>query len=110
MLILKNELCLPFPKVNISDCNRESYLTSMLSLKNEELKKCGIEMVNFHYDIMIPNPELSVMLQVVDDTNSSYQRRNNIMSDVIKYVGISFGEVKKGIYCFYLLFAKFHEL
>ena len=63
-------------------------------------------MVNFHYDIMIPNPELSVMLQVVDDTNSSYQRRNNIFNEDVQYVGISLGKIHNDLLCFYFVFGK----
>ena len=106
VLILKDELSLPFPELNISNCNKESYLTSILNAKNEELRKNGIEMVNFHYDIMIPNPELSVMLQVVDDTNSSYQRRNNIFNEDVQYIGISLGKIHNDLLCFYFVFGK----
>ena len=54
---------------------------------------------------MTPNPVLSTIVQVVDDSDSQYQRRGNIMSENVKYVGISYGEIKKGVFCFYLLFA-----
>ena len=106
VLTLKDELSLPFPELNVSNCNKESYLTPMINAKNEELKKHNIKMVNFHYDIMIPNPELSVMLQVVDDTNSSYQRRNNIFHEDAKYIGISLGRIQHDLLCFYFVFGK----
>ena len=98
----KEELKIPFPKDNINLCLDKNYISKSIDTIRENVKN-KFEIYDFQYDIS-PNPVISTIIQVVDDTNSNYQRRNNIMSDVIKYVGISFGEVKKGIYCFYLLF------
>jgi hypothetical protein len=98
----KDELKIPFPKDNIDLCLDKNYISKSIDTIRENVKN-KFEIYDFQYDIS-PNPVISTIIQVVDDTNSNYQRRNNIMSDVIKYVGISFGEVKKGIYCFYLLF------
>jgi hypothetical protein len=99
---IKDELKIPFPKDNIDLCLDKNYISKSIDTIRENVKN-KFEIYDFQYDIS-PNPVISTIIQVVDDTNSNYQRRNNIMSDVIKYVGISFGEVKKGIYCFYLLF------
>ena len=99
---LKEELKIPFPKENISLCLDKNYINQSIDTIRNNVKN-KFEIYDFQYDIS-PNPVLSTVVQVVDDTNADLQRRNNIMSDVIKYVGISCGEVKKDIYCFYLLF------
>ena len=84
-LILKNELTFPFPDnvindyldVQFNEFIKENYLTSTLQKLKVELNEKNIDLVNFHYDIMNSNIELSVLLQVVDDTNSMCQRRNS---------------------------------
>ena len=55
---------------------------------------------------MNSNIELTTLLQIVDDTNSMNQRRNNIFSKSSKYIGINVGKMSNGLYCFYLLFGK----
>ena len=56
--------------------------------------------------LMNSNIELTTLLQIVDDTNSMNQRRNNIFSKSSKYIGINVGKMSNGLYCFYLLFGK----
>ena len=109
VLMLKEELSLSFPESNISDCVKEQYLTPILQMKKETLIKRNINMVNFHYDITIPDPELSVMLQVVDDTNSLYQRRMNIFNEEVQYIGITIGKIRNDLFCFYFVFGKDNE-
>ena len=96
-------LKIPFPNEDTSLCLDKAYISKHIEQIRSKVKN-KYEIYDFQYDIS-PNPVLSTIIQVVDDTNSNLQRRNNILSDVIKYVGISYGEIKKGIYCFYLLFA-----
>ena len=96
-------LKIPFPNEDTSLCLDKAYISKHIEQIRNKVKH-KYEIYDFQYDIS-PNPVLSTIIQVVDDTNSNLQRRNNILSDVIKYVGISYGEIKKGIYCFYLLFA-----
>ena len=109
--ILKNEMSFPFPKnenkISIEDCTNEFYLSKTLKNKNEEMeKKYNIKIINFHYDIMTSNIELSVILQIVDDTNSMFQRRNNIFRKDAKYIGINIGKISDDLFCYYLLFGK----
>ncbi|MCQ2821284.1 MAG: hypothetical protein MJ252_28830 [archaeon] len=108
-LFLKDETALDFPFDRPDICDDHDYLTKVLDKKKKELKSEELEIVNFHYDLVIPNPELSVLLQIVDDTNSMYQRRLNIFNEDAKYIGISMGKKTEGIICFYLLFAKDSE-
>jgi hypothetical protein len=105
-LILKNELTFPFPEnySDVTQCVEEKYLTSTIKKIKENLK--DFEIMNFHYDIMNFNTELSVVLQIVDDTNSMFQRRNNLFSKIAKYIGINIGKMTNGLYCYYLLFGK----
>lgn len=109
-LTLKNEFNLQFPDSNLANCDKEQYLTKILTKKTIELKEHNYIITNFHYDISIGNPELSVLLQVVDDTNSKNQRRLNIFSNTTKYIGITVGHLKDGLFCFYFVFGKNFEI
>ena len=106
----KKELTFPFPgnfNENINDdFIKQNYLTSTLNQIKSNLNEKNLDLVNFHYDIMNSNIELSTLLQVVDDTNFMNQRRNNIFSKSSKYIGINVGKMSNGLYCFYLLFGK----
>ena len=112
--ILLDELTFPFPihsefdfiDEENSEFINENYLTLTLKKIKKELNNKNIELVNFHYDIMNSNIELSVLLQFVDDTNSLFQRRNNLLSKNSKYIGINIGKMTNGLYCYYLLFGK----
>jgi hypothetical protein len=111
-LYLKNELTFPFPEngenseMKLKDCISEKYLTpTLIKIKNNILKY-NIEINNFHYDIMNSNIELSVLLQIVDDTNSMFQRRKNIFNKNNKYIGLNIGKIEGGLFCYYLLFGK----
>ena len=110
IFILKNEMTFPFPEKNnitIEECTNEFYLNKTLKIINEELEKnFKITIINFHYDIMNNNTELSVILQIVDDTNSMFHRRNNIFNKEAKYIGINVGKISETLFCYYLLFAK----
>ena len=113
-LILRDELTFPFPTnsdYEFIDCQnldfiQEHYLTITLKQIKNKLYEKNIELINFHYDIMNSNIELSVLLQIVDDTNSMFQRRNNLLNRLTKYIGINIGKMSNGLYCYYLLFGK----
>ena len=105
-LKINNELNLPFPHMQKSFCDKEHYLTKELTKKAIEVEKSQLSIINFHYDISIGNPELSVLLQIVDDTNSRMQRRKNIFNEKCKYIGITVGQLKEGLFCFYFVFGK----
>ncbi len=113
-LILRNDLTFPFPdNLNenlienpINECIKENYLTKTLNNIKLKLLEKNIELVNFHYDIMNSNIELSVLLQIVDDTNFLCHRRKNLLSKSSKYIGINIEQIENGLYCYYLLFGK----
>ncbi|MCQ2819920.1 MAG: hypothetical protein MJ252_21860 [archaeon] len=64
------------------------------------------EILGFHYDMSTNNPELSTVMQIVDDTNSFMVRRNIIMNPKVRYIGISILKLKPNVFCYYLVFAK----
>ena len=115
-LELKYELTFPFPGnkdysnnlniINLEEAINENYLTQTLKNLSDDLKSKNIEIVNFHYDIMNYNIELSVLLQIIDDTNSQFQRRKNIFIKDAKYIGINVGRINESLFCYYLSFGK----
>jgi hypothetical protein len=111
-LQLKKELTFPFPKSN-NNSNvfnenfiSENYISKTLKILKNNLLEKNIELVNFHYDIMNCNIELSVLLQIIDDTNYMFHRRNNIFSKSSKYIGINIEKISNGLFCYYLMFGK----
>ena len=109
--LLRNEMTFPFPeiknKISIKECTNQFYLNKTLKKINENLEKnYNISIINFHYDIMTSNTELSVVLQIVDDTNSNFHRRNNIFRKEGKYIGINVAKISEELFCYYLLFGK----
>ena len=112
--ILKNNLTFPFPEdlendlIEINenqnfDFIKENYLTNALNDFKIKIIEKNLELLNFHYDVMNSNVELSVLLQIIDDTGSFFHRRNNILHKTAKYIGIN---IKKLLFCYHLTFAK----
>lgn len=102
-LISVDELKIPFPENRSNLILCRDYISKEIEKKNKEIKG-KYTIIDFQYDIC-PNPILSTLVQVVDDTSASLQRRKNILDKKAKYVGITSGVMKKDIFCFYLLFA-----
>ena len=48
----------------------------------------------------------STTIQIIDDTNSNYQRRKNIFNPKARYIGITEGNLWDYMKCYYLLFAE----
>lgn len=67
------------------------------------------DIIGFHYDKSTDNPELSAVLQIVDDTKSNFVRRNMILNPKVKYVGITAINIKSNIYCYYLVFGNLKQ-
>ena len=104
-LIMREELKIPFPINSPEICINKDYIKNILMFKTEENKN-KFKVIDFHYDLSFSNVELSTILQIIDDTNSNYQRRKNIFNPKAKYIGISEGTVWKDMHCYYLLFAE----
>lgn len=104
-LKMKEDLKVPFPLQTPNICTDKDYLKNILIFKTTELQS-SMKIIDFHYDICGPNPELSVILQIVDDTNANCQRRENIFNYKAKYVGITHGIINSELSCFYLMFSE----
>ena len=103
---LKLDVNIPLNNENLSI----DYYTSLEFIEkiiNNKIKllKDNFEIIGFHYDKSLNDPELSVVLQLIDDTGNEKSRRKNILNKKVKYVGISALNLKENIYCYYLLFA-----
>ena len=104
-LRMNEQLKVPFPIQTPLLCIDKDYIKNIILFKIEELKG-KIRFIDFHYDICISNPELSTMMQIIDDTNSNFQRRNNIFNPRAKTVGITEGIIRQNMSCYYLMFAE----
>lgn len=104
-LLMNENLKIPFPVQNPLLCVDKDYIKNIIMFKTEELEG-SIKIIDFHYDICVSNPEISTMMQIIDDTNSNYQRRKNIFNPKAKSVGISEGTIKDNLSCYYLMFAE----
>ena len=103
---LNNDLKIEFDLDENSkkDLTSFEFMNKILQKKFEDINH-KYNIIGFHYDICSDNPEISSILQIVDDTGSNYSRKKNILNSKAKYVGISFIYIKKHIVCYYLLFA-----
>ena len=80
------------------------FIQNALTKKTNQLKG-EYDIMGFHYDKSTDNAETSAVLQIVDDTGSNYVRRNNIMDNKVKYIGINSCCIRENVFCFYLVFA-----
>ena len=111
-LIMKNEL-----KVNVDENNSENYeevnftsfsfLEKIIKEKKKELEKNNqkYKIEGFHYDKSTDNPEISLILQIVDDNMGDCSRRKNLLNPKFTYIGISTVNIKDNVFCYYMLFA-----
>jgi hypothetical protein len=80
------------------------FIEKILKKKFESIKN-EYNILGFHYDLCSNNTEISSILQIVDDDiECNFTRRKNILNRDVKYVGISFVNIKDNIICYYLLF------
>lgn len=100
---VKKELSIEVPE-NSKDWSNKDNIGQLVNKKKEEL---GDKFSNysFHFDMGTSLPDVSAVLQLVDD-NVGFNgiRRKNILSDTHKYVGVGYAK-EKTKYCFYFLFA-----
>lgn len=103
-LELKDDLKLPFPIDNPEKCLDKEYIKeNILNLKNK--LDGNYRLKGFHYDLSTNDPEISTILQIVDDNNSCGKRRSMLLDQNVKYIGINIGKLKDNLYCIYLIFA-----
>jgi len=100
---LRSELSVEVPESSKDWANKE-----LINQKfNQKKKELGDKYENFifHYDIGTYVPHIATVLQVVDDNiGFNGSRRQNILSETFKYVGVGYGK-DKNKHCFYYVFA-----
>jgi len=102
-LILKNEIVIkPHGKAELQ--TKKEIIADLFLQKKKELGD-KYKLLDFHYDCGTNNPEISSLLQLVDDNNSNKQRRNKILNKDYKYVGIALSKIKANRFCVYVTFA-----
>ena len=104
-LMMNEQLKVPFPIQTPLLCVDKDYIKNIILFKIGELEG-KVRFIDFHYDICLSNPELSTMMQIIDDTNSNFQRRNNIFNPKARTVGITEGLIRQNMSCYYLMFAE----
>lgn len=104
-LIMNDNLKVPFPVQSPLLCVDKEYIKNIILFKTGELEG-KMNIIDFHYDVCASDPELSTLMQIIDDTNCDFQRRKNIFNPKAKYIGISEGNIKQGLSCYYLMFAE----
>jgi hypothetical protein len=103
-LEFKNELVFELPD------NADDYKAAMPIVQNQlaNIRKLGkFSEVKYFFDISIKDPEMSVLLQCVDDNDSFKGQRSEILlrSD-IKYVGVSVFNKPEKKFAVYLCYGK----
>jgi len=102
-LTIKKDLSIEVPE-NSKDWSNKDSIASLVNKKKEELKDKYTNF-GFHYDMGTSLPDVSAVLQLVDDNvGFAGLRRKDILSDTYKYVGVGYNK-EKTKYCFYFLFA-----
>jgi len=86
---------------------KSDHLLNLITLKKSEIKNC--EENAFHFDIGSYNPEISFILQLVDDNSFNGIRRSNLLNDKFKYIGISY-KMSDSICCSYYFLSDFGSL
>lgn len=102
--VLKPELTVPIPEAS-ADWKKNDLIANALNLVKENNKSSYSDFL-FNLDLGVSDPELSVVLQVVDDSNFKGRRSQNLLSKDLKYVGISHASKGKKSFCVYVVFAK----
>lgn len=102
-LEIRKELTIELP-ANYKDWSNKDVIGELVTSKKKELAD-KYSNFSFHFDMGTNLPDVSAVLQLVDD-NAGFNgiRRNNILSTTHKYVGVGYGKEKTN-HCFYFLFA-----
>lgn len=99
----REDLVIEVPE-NSKEWFNKDVINTLFNKKKEELRD-KYQSFSFHYDIGTWIPNVSTVLQVVDDNvGFSGSRRHNLLSETFKYIGIGYAK-EKTKYCFYIVFA-----
>lgn len=89
---------------NSKDWSNKDAIAVLVNKKKDELKD-KYSNFGFHYDMGTSIPDVSAVLQLVDDNvGFAGLRRKNILNEGYKYIGVGYNK-EKTKYCFYFLFA-----
>ena len=100
LLEFKKEICIPLPN-NENDLKDANYLTN----KVKEIISKNTH-INAYFKDLIKIPKIAVLLMIVDDSGyNSGKRRNTILNENFKYIGITSGFIGK-TFISYLSFSK----
>jgi hypothetical protein len=102
-LQLSEDIVIKVPEKTEEMNNKEKI--GNLILEKKKYIKDSYKTFHFHYDHGYNIAEISAVLQIVDDTNSSLQRRNNILTRKHEYLGVSIGKIQKNRFIIYVTFA-----
>ena len=95
----KNELCVPMP-FSENEIFNTSYLKTQITNMRQTTK------VDAYFKEMVKSPEISALLMIVDDNgNNSGKKRMLLLSNELKYIGISSGIVG-GTFVAYYAFSR----
>lgn len=103
-LEFRQELCVPVPEAP-SEWKEQSKLQMLINKFREDCSGTYSGLA-FNLDIGVNDPELSTVLQVVDDSGFKGQRADNLLNKDLKYCGISHASKGKKQFCAYIMFAK----
>jgi hypothetical protein len=99
----KNELEL---SIDTENGSKREKITELLSKQSQDLAS-EYKSFGFHLDSDVKDPELSVILQLVDDSSFKGLRRNNLLSYNFNCIGISHTDLNNtDKFYVYLVFAK----
>lgn len=101
-LEFREDLCIQVPNSR-EEWTRREIITKLLN-ELQYKKKHVYKTLGFHFTIGIKNCLISSILQIVDDSPFRGSRRDNILSNSFKYVGISYRSIE-GVNCHYFTFA-----
>lgn len=98
------ELVIPIPE-DQKDWKNNTLISQLLAKKKAEVISKYPECV-FNMDLGVSDPEMSALLQVVDDSPFKGKRRDNLLNPNNRFVGISYVSKPKNKFCCYLTFSK----
>jgi hypothetical protein len=103
VLEFREDLVIPLPE-NPKEWKDNKKIAELFGNKKKEVadkyRDC-----NFILDLEISNPEISLILQIIDDNPFQGKRRENLLNPNNKYIGISCAKVKTK-FCCYIVTAK----
>jgi hypothetical protein len=101
--VYKEELEIPIDKENVT---KREKLTELLSKQSKDLAD-KFKSFSFHLDSDVKDPELSLILQLVDDSSFKGRRRSNLLSHNFNCIGITTTDISNdNKFYVYLVFAQ----